>query len=214
MDFFPVTISQFPTNPVTGQPYTPQEFYNYFRLNINQFVGATGVSFVPSTITGVSESNLWNSANPLNSIVSINIPADSGSVICSNYTTSHWYFTTLTTPYAFSWTEDDYDGYHPVSGNREFGYYPDVNGNYVFYVRGVDRVHRKNVERIARQINANGEFADSDILWNTMKQNLKNYVNNNGGTAVLNVNQIYRPNWNDVKDVLNGIKPLSDLGCD
>lgn len=215
MDFFPVTISQFPNNPATSQPYTPQQFYNFFRLHINQFVEGTGVSFVPSTISGVNESTLWNSGNPINSIISINIPADSGSVICSNYTTSHWYFTTLTTPWAFSWAEDDYDGYHPVSGNREFGYYPDVNGNYVFYVRGVDRIHRKNVQRIARNLpGANSEFDDADALWNTMKQNLKNFVNNNGGTAIGNQNIIYRPNWSTVKDVLTGTRPLSDLGCD
>lgn len=214
MDFFPITISQFPTNPNTNQPFTPQEFYSYFRQHLNQFTAGTSTTFVPSTITGVSESAIWNSANPLDAVISININPDSGSVICSNYTSNHWYFTTLTTPWAFSWSEDDYDGYHPVSGNREFGYYP-ANGSYVFYVRGVDRVHRKNVQRIARNLpGANSEFDGSDNLWNTMKQNLKNFVNNNGGIAVVNTNQIYRPNWNDVKDVLNGIKPLSDLGCD
>ncbi len=126
----------------------------------------------------------------------------------------HWYFTTLTTPWAFSWTEDDYDGYHPVSGNREFGYYEDVNGNYVFYVRGVDRIHRKNVQRIARLINANGEFGGSDDLWNNMKESMRLFVNSNGGAAISNQNVIYRPNWNDIKDVLRGAKPLSDLGCD
>lgn len=215
MDFFPVTISQFPINPSTGQPFTPQQFYNFFRLNISQFVAGTGVSFAPSTISGINESTLWNSSNPLNSIISINISPDSGSVICSNYTNSHWYFTTLTTPWTFSWTEDDYDGYHPVSGNREFGYYQNVNGNYVFYVRGVDRIHRKNVQRIARNLpGANSEFDGSDNLWNNMKESIKLFVNSNGGTAVSNQNIIYRPNWTDIKDVLSGAKPLSDLGCD
>ena len=213
MDFFPVTISQFPTNPNTNQPYTPQEFYNFFRRNLNQFTTGTGVTFFPSTITGIDESVIWNSNNPLNAVISINIGIDNGSVICSQYTSNHWYFTTLTTPWAFSWTEDDYDGFHPVSGNREFGYYNDLNGNYVFYVRGVDRIQRSSISAIADILNPENPFEDADQLWNKMQQNLKNFVNNNGGSATVNADQIYRPNWNDVKDVLRGVKPISDLGC-
>src|SRR5690606_19792293 len=138
MDFFPVTITQFPFKPNSTQRYTAQEFYNYFRLNINQFTAGTNATFYPSTITGVDENAIWTSNNPLNAIISINMQPDSGSVICSKYTSNHWYFTTLTTPWAFSFTQDDYDGLHPVSGNRAFGYYQDTNGNYVFYVRGID----------------------------------------------------------------------------
>lgn len=214
MDFFPVTISQFPTNPNTNLPYTPQEFYNFFRLNLNLFTQSAGVSFQPSTITGVNESVIWNSNNPINSILSINMQPDSGSVICSNYTNNYWYFTTLTTPWAFSWSQDDYDGFHPVSGHREFGYYQTVNGNYVFFVRGVDRIQRAAVFTIA-QMNPNWDspFTPADQKWNAMQENLKNYVEAHGGVATINMDNIYRPNWNDIKDVLNGIKPLSDLGC-
>ncbi len=214
MDFFPVTISQFPTNPNTNQPYTPQEFYNFFRLNLNLFTQSAGVSFQPSTITGVNESVIWNSNNPLNAILSINMQPDSGSVICSNYTSNHWYFTTLTTPWAFSWSQDDYDGFHPVSGHREFGYYTDLNGNYVFFVRGVDRIQRGAVFSIANNIPWwESPFTKPDEKWNAMQENLKNYVDTNGGIATVNTDKIYRTNWNDIKDVLNGVKPLSDLGC-
>lgn len=215
MDFFPVTISQFPNNPNTNQPYSPEEFYNFFRLNINLFTQSSGVSFYPSTITGVNESTIWNSNNPLNAILSINMQPDSGSVICSNYNTNSWYFTTLTTPWAFSWSQDDYDGFHPVSGNREFGYYNDINGNSVFYVRGVDRIERGAVFTIADNTPWwDSPFSAADEKWNAMQENLKNYIETNGGVAVINSDNIYRPNWNDIKDVLSGVKPLSDLGCD
>ena len=214
MDFFPVTISQFPTNPVTDLPYTPEEFYNFFRLNINLFTQASGVNFYPSTITGVNESLIWNSDTPLDAILSINMDPDSGSVICSNYSENNWYFTTLTTPWAFSWSQDDYDGYHPVSGNREFGYYQSTTGNYVFFVRGVDRINRAAVFTIANNTPWwDSPFSGADEKWNAMQENLKNYIETNGGAAVINTDNIYRPNWNDIKDVLNGIKPLSDLGC-
>lgn len=215
MDFFPVTISQFPNNPNTNQPYSPQEFYDFFRLNLNLFTQSSGVSFYPSNITGLNESSIWNSNNPLNAVLSINMQPDSGSVICSNYSANKWYFTTLTTPWAFSWSQDDYDGFHPVSGNREFGYYNDINGNSVFYVRGVDRIERGAVFTIADNTPWwDSPFSAADEKWNAMQENLKNYIETNGGVAVINTDNIYRPNWNDIKDVLSGVKPLSDLGCD
>ena len=213
MDFFPITISVFPNNPSTNQPYTPQEFYNFFRRNLNTFVTGIGVSFAPSTITGQNESLIWNSSNPLDAVISINMQPDSGSVICSNYTNSHWYFTTLTTPWAPDFGDDDNDGLHPVSGNREFGYYLDNNGNYVFYVRGVDRIQRSSAAAVASIVYSESPFQGADEVWNKMKQNMVNFVNNGGGTAVGNINEIFRPDWNKVKEVLRGNRPISDLGC-
>jgi hypothetical protein len=101
-----------------------------------------------------------------------------------------------------------------VSGNREFGYYLNTSGNYVFYVRGVDRIQRQSVSTIASLMNPENPFEGADELWNEMKQNIVNFVTNNGGTAINNVNEIYRPDWNKVKEVLQGTRPKSDLGCD
>lgn len=211
MDFFPVTITQFPTNPMTGQPYSPQQFLNFFRKNLNLFTTGTNVSFYPSTVTGYNETHIWNSNNPVSAIISINIPLDDGSVICSDYDFSSWTFTTLTTP----WTliQDDYDGFHPVSGNRKFGYYQDVDGNYVFYVRGVDRIHKDIIEDIGNIVFDGNPFENADNLWDTIQTKLRDYVNSNGGSAVINTDIFYRTDWNEIKDVLLGNKPLSDLGC-
>jgi hypothetical protein len=63
-------------------------------------------------------------------IIHIDIPADDGSVIYTEYTSSYWYFTTL---------EDLIAGNHPVSGTRQFGFELNQNGGYNFFVRGVDR---------------------------------------------------------------------------
>lgn len=61
LDYFPVTINQMPTNPQTGNQFTPSQFLNYVRLNINNFVNTNISSFSPSTITGINESAIWNS---------------------------------------------------------------------------------------------------------------------------------------------------------
>lgn len=56
--------------------------------------------------------------------------------------------------------------------------------------------------------------SSGEVLWNKMKQNLKNYLNAHGGCAIVNTNNLYRPDWNKVKDVLMGVKPISVLGCE
>jgi len=57
----------------------------------------------------------------------------------------------------------------------------------------------------------NGNEADN--LWKSFQAGIQNYVNQNGGIAAKNIPVIGRPNWADVADVLNGIKPVSSLGC-
>ena len=44
----------------------------------------------------------------------------------------YWVFTTIKSPW---------DGTHPVSGNRLFGYEIDSDNNMILYTRGVDRVN-------------------------------------------------------------------------
>lgn len=66
------------------------------------------------------------------------------------------------------------------------------------------------VENIANET----AFEGADALWNTFQSNLFNYVNdeNNGnGSAVINTDYIYRPDWQEVQDVLMGNAPISQL---
>ena len=48
----------------------------------------------------------------------------------------------------------------------------------------------------------------------SFQEKIRSYVNQNGGAATVNPAQIKRPNWEDVVDVINGIKPLSTLSSD
>ena len=214
MDFFPVTISQMPKWP-SGVPYTQKELFNHIRLNINDFFDDLTFTPIVDSNYGLNETALWNSTNPLNAILSININPDKGSVICSkfNQTTGEWYFTTVEVPW---------DGTHPVSGHRAFGYYT-VNGKMVIYTRGVDRysfgTHMlgntgATLEAASQAI----AFSEADAKWQNFQQKIATFVNQgqgNGlnGTSNVNVPEKYRPDWNKVKNVLNGTQPISTLGC-
>src|SRR5690606_37180935 len=100
LDYFSVIINSLPVKPHSMFKYSPQEYLNYIRLNLNSFIDTQYSQFSPSTITGYNETQIWNCNNPLNAVIHINIPtAGDGSVMCSKYTTDTWIFTTLEVPW-------------------------------------------------------------------------------------------------------------------
>ncbi len=124
MDYFAVIVSSLPNNPSTGLPFTPEGLLDYFRRNINDFVeGSTFSPYCETATLCTQETELWNSDDPTGAIIYIDIPVDDGVVICSEYTSSYWYFMTLEAPGA---------GNHPVSGTRQFGFETNENGSYNF----------------------------------------------------------------------------------
>jgi hypothetical protein len=215
MDFFPVTISQMPKKP-NGVTYTQKELFNHIRLNINAFFDNLTFTPVVNSSYGLNETALWNSTNPLGAILSINIVPDEGSVVCSKFNeiTGEWYFTTIEVPW---------DGTHPVSGHRAFGYYTDVNGKMVIYTRGVDRysfgTHMLgNTGATLEAASQLAAFSSADAKWQSFQQKIANFVNQGQGNGLngasnVNVPEKYRPDWNKVKNVLNGTQPISTLGC-
>lgn len=205
MDYFSVNVTTLPVNPITGVPYTPQEFLNYFRRNINNFVdGSTFTPYceIPSLCT--QETNLWSSSNPTGAIVYIDIPGDDGAVICSEYTSSYWYFTTLEAPGA---------GNHPVSGTRQFGFESNGSGGYNFFVRGVDRFDSNMMAGLAYVRFVGNPFSGAETLWKSFQRKMFENITMAGGTASVNPPVIYRPDWDKVEQILNGERPLSELGC-
>jgi len=97
MDYFPINVDKLPM--LNGKTATPEQFLEHFRKNINQFINTSYSEFFPYQYSGVNDTNLWNSGNPLNSIVRIDIAGpDNGSVIVSKYNSTGWTFTTIYEP--------------------------------------------------------------------------------------------------------------------
>ncbi len=219
LDYFPVTINTLPKNPTNGQKFTPTQFLNYVRLNINSFVDTSISSFTPTSLnTGYNESQIWNSSNPLGAIIHIDIKTlgvGDGSVICSQSDSNHWIFTTIEVPYGF---DQGKDGIHPVSGNREFGLIQNSNGTYTFYTRGVDRMTDGFDSTMGENLNIilGDPFAKPDKLWNSLKTKVATFVQNNGGNSVaptISQNVFWRPDWTKVRQALRGEISISELGC-
>jgi len=202
MDYFPITINQLPV--VNGQRLTASQFKEYIRKNINNFVNTVYSKFEPYRWHGINDESLWNSANPLNTMIGIDIAGpDNGTVIVSKHNDMGWTFTTVYDPKY---------GIHPVSGNRDFGYVQNSDGSYTFYTRGVDRLTDPVVNSI--QYLSGLPFSSADALWTSFQNKIANFVNEYQGQATVIAPEIKRPDWQLIKDVLDGKKPLSTLSTD
>ncbi|HRJ30109.1 MAG TPA: hypothetical protein PLG85_10100 [Cyclobacteriaceae bacterium] len=217
MDYYSVTINQLP-----GGETAPQ-LLEYIRKNINSFIDQTKADFEPFNY---SEYELWQSSNPLGSIIHIDMgndntwlggfnpitQPDDGSVICSKAQSDHWIFTTITAPG---------DGEHPVSGNRQFGFIQHRNGTFTFFTRGVDRLTGtfdqwySNVQswRQKKDLGGKTPFDAADELWSSLQDKIQLYVNSNGGQATKNNVEKWQPNWSKVDDYLNGTVSITTFGC-
>lgn len=209
MDLFPVRITTMPKKPNSTQRYTPAEFFDFFRKNINLF--AEKFTPLEDNHYNIHDTALWNSSNPLGALIHINIPGDNGTVICSGFSTNAWIFSTIKAP--LSWS---YDGVHPVAGNRKFSYYTDPNdGSITIYTRGVDRLSNvisNNTPLINFLMESYG-FSSADDLWTEMQTKLANYINARDGNATKVTPEIYRPNYSVFSDYLKGKSLISSLGC-
>ncbi|GAB3193768.1 hypothetical protein ABID22_003688 [Pontibacter aydingkolensis] len=212
MDFFSVKITKLPV--INGQRLTPEQLLYKVRTNINTFVNTAYSGFSPLVYGNIDDRVLWNSTNPRGAIVSINIGGpDNGSVVVSKVTPNSWIFSTI---------KDPVNGFHPVSGNREFGYTSNSDGSYTFYVKGVDRITDpfttfSNYITSAPALGNDGiAFEMADLLWESFQKGIRDYVNQPGadGQATIVPGTQYRPDWVKVKDVRDGILPLSTLSND
>jgi len=221
LDYFSTTITQMPIDPNTGEEWDPAELFEHIRTNINEFVDTQNSEFSPI----LADETKWFSENPVSAVVSIDIDilkltdyfGDDGSVICSQYESCCWIFSTVQAP-AFPATED---GYHPVSGNRKFGYEVLPNGNMEIYTKGADRYFYPpsgsgGVAEIVGYLFEKAAFFGADDLWQSFQKGINDFANNplNGGQANINVPVKNRPKVQDgLKILLNQNYPLNFIPC-
>lgn len=208
-DYYPVKVTRMPT--VDGHPTGPTELLNYVRKNIN--------SFAPQSLTDFSayqtvDSERWKSNVPDGSVLHINmkldmgvsINTDDGSVVCAEASACHWVFSTVWTPH---------DLFHPVSGNRMFGFYDssvqspvatsndyafsgDLNRyrtkSFTFYTMGSDRAASVTSRSSPFML-----FESQKLIWTHFCKNLVEYISKNNGIAELQQWRTHPLDWDRVK---------------
>lgn len=224
-DYFAVHITQLPQY-TNGTTMTPDQFLEYFRLNINSFTGqpVNGASFAPyfdddtylSGTVHVDDALKFNSSyeNSLGALIHIHIPlqgsglTNDGTVVESGYlresvNNRHWFmFSTMKTPL---------DGEHPVAGNRKFGIFPDPNGGYCFYTMGVDRLQDATISLDFTNTSSSVGFTEGDALWTGMQTKTTVNINSWQGNATIYTPVIVRPEWDTVSEFLKGHITFQEL---
>lgn len=204
MDFFGIKITTLPS--IGGTPFTADGLMEYIRKNLNSFLDSSVAVFEPYNYGSVNDSALWHSSNPLNTVLSIDVPgADNAFAVVHHYTNS-----TL----AISTMHDPRFGNLPVAGSRDIAYVQNTDGSYTFYTWGVDRVTQW-LEETLYYVSLNGassfSFSHTDAIWNSFRASLYNFVMSNGGAATLLPIETYRPNWSTVKDVVDEVELGGDV---
>lgn len=204
LDNFSVYMDNLPI--VDGHQMTIDEFANYIRLNINQFVDGVEGSFYPHPGTGENEAAIWQSYDATGAIISITIYGDPGSVIVSKHDhgteSSGWTFSTI---------HDPLNGDHPVSGTRVFTLYQ-ADGGYIFSTQGADRL-TNYLGTLADVAGQGLPFKSADALWQSMQTKLAEFINQHQAHAEIRDPVTNRPVWSEVKRALDENRSLSTLPC-
>ena len=171
LDYYSVTISKLPSGYKS-----PEHFLSFVRKNFSQFKRNGGSEFHEFN---KEEGRLFQTDDPYSAMMRFEVSAlwgltdlDDLSVVTTKSESNYWIFSTV---------ETFEDGKHPVSGNRQFGITTNNNGTFTFYTRGVDRPTTLPDAILSKAI-----FSGAEKLWNTVMQNMANFVNSNGGSSNVN----------------------------
>jgi hypothetical protein len=175
LDVFPIKVGRLPEGFDT-----PETLLSRIRKNLNEFVDTdiTRFSFFDNNEAEKEKNErLWQSEKPLGTIFHLDISMASlnledATVMATSATSGKWIFSTVYTRR---------NGYHPVSGNREFGFISHGDRTFTFYTKGADRVSGL-LELAGNKIGdvvLNGQTA----LWQSFQSKVERFVNDSGGKA-------------------------------
>lgn len=221
LDYYSITFNNLPNRP-DGTPFsTIEEFFNYFRTHINDFIDLEISVFDYYTNSGNNDESLWLSNNPITTLFSIDIPilgpiADDGMVICSSNPGCCWVFSTVKTPGNYFTNTNGNDGTHPVSGNRLFGFKENINGSFSIYTKGADRARYNAIVGLF-PVSGDAAYNGGADLWESLIDGLNDFVlpQNNGGNIILDKNSTgQRPKWDKIEAELKSLTTITVIPCD
>lgn len=180
-DYFPIRITSMPN--VNGVQINPTQLLEYFRLNMNNFIDNNIATFHPYGDQVVNDYGLWYSNNPLGAFIHIEISPNDGTVVLFDYQMQNHY---LNNHFTVATMCSPLDGLHPVSGKRSWGIQNHGNGEYTFYVQGIDRMTNNWFAFFSDAWSLFGDpgFVKSDKLWRSLQDGMINFINANGGEAL------------------------------
>ncbi|WP_289044787.1 hypothetical protein [uncultured Olleya sp.] len=171
--------------------------------------------FVP---LGTNDGIDFVSNNPIASILLIeseaegilpSIANDEGAVIVTEFTNNDWAISTIITPS---------NGTQPFSGNRQWGWLINENGNLELFTRVVDVAKIAKILNLApgtdTECQQNSYYDIAEATWQNMQEEIAQWVNGNGGQANIVTNTAARVDKEKIEELLTSIETIEEINCD
>jgi hypothetical protein len=220
-----------------GNPDTEEEMYQAFRNNfidlgsgeIDNFqfncdvpgnptdTGNINWEFVPVTVQDGID---FVSNDPIASILLIEasadglfpvIAADDGTVIVTHFNPNDWTIATIFT---------NNNGSQPFSGNRQWGWFINQNGNFEFFTRAVDVANISKLLNVLSFGVSNTEcqqdtyYNVAQATWENMQQEIADWVNSNNGEATVVPKTAVRVDRENIEELLTSNETISEINFD
>lgn len=132
------------------------------------------------------------------------IATDDGAIMVSGFTNNDWTISTITTPE---------NGSQPFSGNRQWGWIINQNGNLEFFTRAVDVASISTLLNIGASTECQQEtyYDIAEATWQNLQQEIANWVNNNGGQATINTSETVRVKKEKIEEVLTDNESIDQI---
>lgn len=189
LDYYEVRVEVLPH--LGNGETTPEVLLGHIRQNWNDYYDRDTANFSPyfPSDTGFAKTDPFGAVLHIDMLMGFGFLGldnpDDGTVIVSDSTRMNWRFSTIWTPH---------DGYHPVSGTREFGVVPNDDGTYSIYTKGADRPTTFIDDQLSSVI-----FTKADQLWRSFQAKIADFINQNGGSAEVKVPIFLQYVWEEVE---------------
>ena len=140
-----------------------------------------------------------------------NLAADDGAVIVTHYNLNDWTIATIHT---------DNNGAQPFSGNRQWGWFINENGNLEFFTRAVDVANISTLLKVLSFGSANTEcqqdtyYNVAEATWQNMQQEIIQWVTTHQGQANLSPNTTaIRVDREKIEELLTSNETINQINC-
>ena len=212
IDYYGVEMTSRPDFNGDGFPDTDAQIYNAFRNKFTELASGEKEDFQFTCNVPLNISN-----NPLTAIMLIkagasgfltNLSADEGAVIVSEFTPTDFTVSTITT---------DDTGTQPFSGNRQWGYVINDNGNLELFTRAVDVAKVSDLIRKDPRgdigCQQNDYYNVAETTWDNMQQEIADWIDDNGGTFTVIPKVAKRVNKAQIEKLLIKNETIDQINC-
>jgi hypothetical protein len=238
IDYYPVEITQYPDFNEDGNPDSETEMFQAFRNKfidlasgqVDDFEFGCNVPFNDDNTGTIS----WEfepmtnqdgldfvSNNPVTSILFIeadasglfpHIATDDGAIIVSELTNNDFTISTIRSPN---------NGTQPFSGNRQWGWLINENGNFEFFTRAVDVANISDITLYALSLGTANDECQQDTYynvgeatWKNMQEEIVQWVYDYDGQANILPSKAKRVDKELIEEILTSNESIDDIISD